>query len=217
MRAVTALLLALALAIAARPPVAASEEAIACPRCVDHGDLVDVTVAAPGVVVDARYARADNFLGETLYPEPRLFIGRRTGARLAAAQRAAEAQGVRLLVLDAFRPWEVQLRMWRRLPDRRFVAHPARGSMHNRGCAVDVALADADGRPLAMPTPFDTFSEQAASTYDGPLPEDARRHRDLLRDVMVGAGFRPLSTEWWHFHDPDCGDAPVIRRWPTST
>ena len=32
------------------------------------------------------------------------------------------------------------------------------------------------------------------------ISSTARRNRELLREVMRPAGFKPLRTEWWHFN-----------------
>jgi D-alanyl-D-alanine dipeptidase len=49
-----------------------------------------------------------------------------------------------------------------------------------------------------MPTPFDSFSRQAASDYEG-LPPEQLQNRELLKAVMQAHGFAALRTEWWHF------------------
>src|SRR5205823_2554366 len=81
--------------------------------------------------------------------------------RLARVARRIQARGLRLVAWDCYRPPSVQREMWRLRPDERYVADPAKGSRHNRGAAVDLTLADERGRPLAMPTAFDTFSPAA--------------------------------------------------------
>jgi D-alanyl-D-alanine dipeptidase len=78
------------------------------------------------------------------------------------------------------------------------VADPATGSRHNRGAAVDLTLIKLDGTELAMPTPFDDFTEKAGRDYMD-LPDDVIHNRELLQDVMARHHFRGLSTEWWHF------------------
>jgi D-alanyl-D-alanine dipeptidase len=43
------------------------------------------------------------------------------------------------------------------------------------------------------------------------LGQITRQHvanRELLRSVMLGAGFTGIANEWWHF---DCGDSWGIR------
>jgi len=32
------------------------------------------------------------------------------------------------------------------------------------------------------------------------LTDEQKKNRQLLADTMIGAGFIPLSFEWWHFN-----------------
>lgn len=163
-------------------------------------DLVDVTDVIADAVVDVRYATADNFTGEALYPRAVCKLRRAVARRLARAAATLRAQDRRLVLWDCYRPVSVQAALWRRVPDRRYVADPATGSHHNRGAAVDVALADADGVLLAMPTAFDDFSAAAhrRRALRGSNGAEARR----LDRAMRKAGFAGLATEWWHFDAP---------------
>jgi len=78
------------------------------------------------------------------------------------------------------------------------VADPSRGSLHERGVAVDLGLADAAGKLVELPTAFDAFGPQAYAA--APLPDGpAKRHRDLLESAMHDAGFRVNPKEWWHY------------------
>ncbi|MEM1451148.1 MAG: M15 family metallopeptidase [Planctomycetota bacterium] len=159
--------------------------------------LVEIAASDPRIRVDAVYATPENFVGETLYPLPRLFLRRSAMERLSRVQDRLEGRGLGLLVFDGYRPWSVTKRMWDVIGDPDFVADPSRGSRHNRGMAVDLALCDADGRPLPMPTEFDAFVPEARS--DAEVLEPLRRNRDTLIEAMEAEGFRVLSSEWWHF------------------
>jgi len=183
------------------------------PPAVSEGDLVDVASVVPGIVVDLPYATEDNVFGQRLYRVNRAFLRGSAALKLREAQDILEQSGVRLKVWDAYRPLSVQKKMWEQVRDARYVAPPSGGSNHNRGAAVDVTLVDREGRELPMGTGYDDFSGKAHAGYDG-LSEEERRNRAILRHAMVSAGFRPLSTEWWHFDDPDArrhpvGDVPI--------
>ena len=109
-------------------------------------------------------------------------------------------------MFDAYRPLSVTRTFWEEVPKekRRFVANPARGSMHNRGCAVDVSLYDrATGREVEMPSPYDEMTARASPSYAGGPPE-ARARRDLLRSALEARGFRVNRGEWWHFDHETC-------------
>ena len=51
-------------------------------------------------------------------------------------------KGLGLNVWDAYRPLPVKQILWDMVPDERYVANPKKGSVHNRGAAVDLTLVD---------------------------------------------------------------------------
>lgn len=166
-------------------------------------ELVDLEEEISDIRLDVRYATEDNFMGEQLYPVAKAVLRKPAAESLSEAQEDLKERGLELEVFDGYRPYEVTEKMWELYQDPDFVADPAEGSRHNRGCAVDVTLVDsANGEELVMPTGYDDFTEKAAHDY-GDLPEEAIRNRDLLREVMEGHGFAALETEWWHY---DCQD-----------
>ena len=86
---------------------------------------------------------------------------------------------------------------------KNFVADPAQGSKHNRGCAVDLSLFDLKtGAEVEMTGAFDEMSERSAADYAGGTP-DQRARRDLLRRAMEKEGFEVYPFEWWHFDYKD--------------
>jgi len=161
--------------------------------------LVEVAVQDSRIRVLAVYATPDNFVGETLYPEPRIFLRRSAMERLSRVQSALESRGMGLMVFDGYRPWSVTQRMWEVIGDPDYVADPSKGSRHNRGMAVDVTLVDGRGHRLPMPTDFDAFVPEARA--DAEVLEPMRTNRRVLIEAMAAQGFRVLSSEWWHF---DC-------------
>jgi D-alanyl-D-alanine dipeptidase len=168
--------------------------------------LVDLVAVDVTLRFDIRYATERNFLGRPVYPAARAFLRPGVAEALKGASTALRAQGFGLLVFDAYRPLSVTRTFWEELPKekRRFVANPARGSMHNRGCAVDVSLYDlATGREMEMPSAYDETTARAATNYSGGSPE-ARARRDLLRSALEARGFRVNRGEWWHFDHETC-------------
>ncbi len=174
------------------------------------GPLVLAAGRVPGLVEDLRYATVDNFLGRAVYPDgARCLLLAPVAERLARVARALEPKGFRLQAWDCYRPIHVQWAMWRLVPVKGYVADPHTGSNHNRGGAVDVTLVTLQGEPVEMPTPFDTFGPAAHHGSSTATP-DARAHRELLRQAMVDAGFRPNRMEWWHYDAPEARGAPVL-------
>ena len=87
------------------------------------------------------------------------------------------------------------------------MSNPANGGgLHNYGLAVDVSICNAKGDTLSMGTKIDYMGSLAHITNEeqmmraGKLTKTAIQNRKLLRRVMEAAGFRCLSTEWWHFN-----------------
>jgi D-alanyl-D-alanine dipeptidase len=114
-------------------------------------------------------------------------------------------QGLGLMIFDGYRPWAVTKLFWEVTPEdkRKFVANPATGSRHNRGCAVDLSIYDLKtGALVEMPSDFDEFTERASPDYRGGSAEQ-RKNRDLLRRLMEAEGFIVNSNEWWHFDYKD--------------
>jgi D-alanyl-D-alanine dipeptidase len=171
------------------------------------GDLIDVATVIRDAVIDLRYATAANFTGKQLYPVARCKLRRAVAARLAEAAKALRAQDRRLVLWDCYRPSSIQKELWRRVPDRRYVADPRVGSKHGRGAAVDVALADQDGNPVTLPTEFDDFT--VAAHRDHALVGDAGAEARRLEKAMLDAGWKAMPTEWWHFDAPDFASYPL--------
>ena len=169
--------------------------------------LVDVTQLDNTFVIELRYATEDNFTGKKIYTEAKCLLMRGTAEKLAAANREFAEMGYRLKIWDAYRPLSAQQTLWDVVSDRSFVADPKKGSIHNRGAAVDVTLVDNNGNG-SMPTGFDDFSESSI-TYDGCSEEEAR-NRELLAEVMMRNGFVRYDAEWWHFTDSDAGNYPLL-------
>ncbi len=160
--------------------------------------LTDVAAAVPGVRLDIKYATADNFTKEAVYPAARCLLRPEAAAALARVQTDLADKGLSLKVWDCYRPLSVQKRFWELVPDPRYVADPKKGSRHNRGAAVDLTLVDAAGRELEMPTGYDDFSEAAHRSSQAGTPA-ARANAKTLEDAMTRHGFKGLPTEWWHF------------------
>ncbi len=95
-------------------------------------------------------------------------------------------------------------------PRHHRVADPAKGSSHNRGCAVDLSLYDLKtGKPVAMPSDFDEMNEKAYVAYAGGDPQ-AISLRDLLQTTMKANQFTGIKNEWWHFNHLSHRIHPVL-------
>lgn len=169
-------------------------------------DLVELVTLDPTIKLDIRYATANNFTGMAVYPEARAFLQRPAAKALLTAHQWLKERGYGLLIHDAYRPWAITKKFWDITPPekRMFVANPATGSVHNRGCAVDLSLYDLKtGEAVDMPSGYDEMTERAFITYPGGTAEQ-RARRDLLRKAMEREGyFFVYPEEWWHYDFKD--------------
>lgn len=200
-----------------RPAVELRRQALAAtpprqPDTLRAPELVDLAVLEPSLRFDIRYATADNFMGARMYPVARALLQRPAAEALVRAHRRLAAHGYGLLIHDAYRPWHITKMFWDATPpaQRAFVANPARGSKHNRGCAVDLTLYDlATGRAVEMVSGYDEFSPRADPHYPGGTSRQ-RWLRDLLRSAMEAEGFSVDPLEWWHYDHREWARYPVL-------
>ncbi|MBX7221768.1 MAG: M15 family metallopeptidase [Blastocatellia bacterium] len=175
-------------------------------------ELVELVQLDATLKLDIRYARKDNFLGRPVYAEARAFLQKPAAEALVRVQNSLKKQGLGLVVFDGYRPWAVTKVFWDAMPaDKKiFVADPAKGSKHNRGCAIDLTLCDLNtGKPLPMPSGYDETSERAYPTYPGGTKAE-RTNRDILRQAMEAEGFKVYEYEWWHFDYKDWKEYPIL-------
>ncbi|HEY3741216.1 MAG TPA: M15 family metallopeptidase [Bryobacteraceae bacterium] len=177
---------------------------------VETGDflepsLVELIKLDPTIKLDIRYATANNFVGQPFYKEARAFLQRPAAEALERAGKKLREQGFGLLIHDGYRPWRVTKAFWDATPQEKhiFVANPASGSRHNRGCAVDLAMYDLkSGLAVEFPSGYDEMSERAFPEYAGGTPTQTK-NREILRKAMESEGFTVYEHEWWHFDYKD--------------
>jgi D-alanyl-D-alanine dipeptidase len=200
--------------------------AIAQPKDQPRPDtFVDVTAVAPGILVEARYATAHNFVGQVIdgYEKPICYLTRPAAAALAQVVADLEPRGLTIKVYDCYRPERAVahfVRWARNLNDVKMKAefyphvdksllfsegYIAARSGHSRGSTADLTLARrSDGAALNMGTPFDFFSPHSLPS-DKSVSAEAQANRALLAQAMRKRGFYPYDKEWWHFtlrHEP---------------
>lgn len=166
-----------------------------------EADLIELIKLDKTIKLDIRYATTDNFVGRAVYPEARAFLQRPAGEALLKVHKWLNKQGLGVVIYDGYRPWSITKLFWEVVSDdkRTFVADPAKGSKHNRGCAVDLAIYDLKtGKAVPMPSAYDEFTERASPNYAGGTDEE-RQNRDKLIQLMHAHGFTVNANEWWHF------------------
>jgi D-alanyl-D-alanine dipeptidase len=173
-------------------------------------DLVELISLDTTIRLDIRYATSNNLTGRPVYTEARAFLQRPAATALIKVNAELKQLGYGLLVFDGYRPWSVTKLFWdiTSPENKKFVADPAKGSKHNRGCAVDLSLYDlSTGREIEMTGVYDEMSERSYPNYTGGTDQQ-RKMRDLLRNRMEANGFTVYDYEWWHF---DYHDWPSYR------
>jgi D-alanyl-D-alanine dipeptidase len=143
---------------------------------------------------------------------------------LLQASVALQGSGHALLVWDGWRPPSLQRILYEQYRDEiartagaharaldelvaRFVTDPDQldpPPPHSTGGAVDLTLCDpATGEPRDLGGEFDELTSRSEpSFYEGssdPRAPTFDRLRRTLHDVMLGAGFVRIASEWWHF------------------
>ncbi len=171
--------------------------------------LVNILPPEYDVVLDLRYATANNFTGAPVYAAANCLLHPEAAKKLREAIRLAAIQGLHLKLFDAYRPPEAQWALWRHTPDPEFLAHPERGSPHSRGVAVDLTLVDGVGSELDMGTGFDAFTPRSHHG-NAEISAAAQRNRFLLMGIMITAGWDFFRNEWWHYQLFNSRDYPLI-------
>lgn len=197
-------------------------------QALEKQGYVNIAQLDKTIFISLMYTRADNFTGSVLYHDLReAYLHREAAQALIKAQaRLKELRpDLSLKVYDAARPMHIQQRMWDKVKNtskRIYVSNPARGGgLHNYGLAVDLTLCNLKGDTLDMGTVIDHLGKEAHIDTEDRFVEQkiiskqARKNRQLLRQVMQYAGFKPLRTEWWHFNFKSREEAkknyPVIK------
>lgn len=180
--------------------------------------FVVVQEYVPDVMTDVRYYGTYNFVGEHIdgYDEPLVILTAEAADALRRASDDAVSRGYRLKVYDGYRPQRAvdHFCRWAETDDTSMkgyfypdidkadafsLGYVARQSGHSRGSTVDITLFDMSlGRDADMGGTFDFFGGLSHSDYQG-ITDEQYANRMLLRDIMVSAGFVPITTEWWHF------------------
>lgn len=162
--------------------------------------LVRLKTKVPDLRLHLAYGTAENVMGRAFYPKDAdCLVLPSLAQALVRAAAALRQQGYGLIAYDCYRPWRVQVALWKACPKRGLVADPARGSKHNLGAAIDVGLYHLKtGKKALMPSEFDDLSRRSRHNYMD-APKEALRHRRRLAQAMTGAKLRAIGSEWWHY------------------
>ncbi|MBW1655043.1 M15 family metallopeptidase [Flavobacterium quisquiliarum] len=150
-------------------------------------------------IYDMKYATEDNFLKAKVYDCAECMLRLKTVKALIAANNEFLKKGYRIKLFDCYRPLDIQKKMWEIVSNPEYVADPKKGSIHNRGGAVDISLVDINGKEVDMGTSFDFFGIQASHNFKQ-LSKEILSKRTYLKKVMIKNGFNSFDSEWWHYN-----------------
>ena len=160
--------------------------------------FVRVNTLDTSIIEDIRYATDNNFMDTAVYPCGKCLLRYEVAKKLVKAAKEFREMGYRIKVFDCYRPHSVQYKLWEVVPNKNYVANPDKGSVHNRGGAVDMTLTDMQGNEINMGTDFDFFGFKAFSIDTVDLPDSIITNRRMMWNVMHKYGFYEIKTEWWH-------------------
>ena len=133
---------------------------------VNDTSFVNLKEYSSDFVYDMKYATKDNFLKAKVYDCAECYLRLKTAKALILANSKFMKLGYRIKIYDCYRPLDIQKKMWTLVSNPIYVANPSKGSIHNRGGAVDITLVDSNGKELDMGTPFDFFGPEASHNYN---------------------------------------------------
>ena len=186
---------------------------------MDPSGFVVLTDVIPDAVQEIRYFSTYNFVGDRIdgYEQPIALLTRETAEVLKKVSDEMRSKGYTIKIYDTYRPCSALAHFMRWVQDygdtrmkkyfypdmdKKYLFEEgflSERSGHSRGSTVDLTLTDMEsGLDLDMGGHFDFFGEVSYALYDKITPEQ-RANRMLLREVMLRNGFRPATTEWWHF------------------
>ena len=154
---------------------------------------------SPNLILDLKYATLDNFTDQQIYDCGRCFLRPHIAeAFMRFATHIQEEYNLGLVLYDCYRPRPYQQKLWDIMPDWRYVTPPEKGSMHNRGMAIDIGLLDSLGHLMDMGTPFDHFGKDSFHSAQN-ISSIAIKNRKLLKSELEKFGFKSITSEWWHY------------------
>lgn len=194
-------------------------DTISLPEGADT-DFVLLSDIVPDVILEIRYFSTYNFVGRRIpgYEEPVAIMVRKAANALKKVSDELVEKGYRLKVFDAYRPMTAVrfFVKWAHTPSdtlsKRYfypdinkadvfrLGYISSRSAHARGATIDLTLFDMNlEKEVDMGGPFDFFGEVSHPSYRKGLTDEQVAMRMLLRETMVKYGFKPVSSEWWHF------------------
>lgn len=187
-------------------------------RMLDYKDYAKVPVRPVNEPLVAIPASA-NLTARQIDSAMRAYTGEQVFVRRGVLQRLEQAakllavqdRRLQLEVVYGYRAMEIQVRLFEKCKAElalrysgeallaavhRFIAVPEVAG-HPAGAAVDIQITRG-GKALDFDTSVHEFVPDTF-TFSPFVSKEAWNNRQLLRRVMMQAGFAPFDGEWWHF------------------
>lgn len=166
---------------------------------INDTTFVNLKDYSTNFIYDMKYATEDNFLKAKVYDCAECLLRFKTVKALIAANKDFNKKGFKIKLYDCYRPVSIQKKMWEIVSNPEYVADPKKGSIHNRGGAVDISLVDVTGKEVDMGTAFDFFGPRASHNFTM-LSNEVKDNRKYLKKIMIKNGFNSFDSEWWHYN-----------------
>ena len=185
----------------------------------DPAGFVLLSDVVPDIIQEIRYFSTYNFVGDRIdgYEQPCALMTIEAAEALKKVSDDLKQQGYRLKIFDAYRPQMAVdnfVRWAENISDTRMKkyfypevdktklfseGYIDAKSGHSRGSTLDLTLFDMKTeKEVDMGGTFDYFGKLSHPDYTK-ITKQQLKNRMILRDAMIKHGFKPLSTEWWHF------------------
>lgn len=178
--------------------------------------LVDFLALAPTLIFAPTHP---------VFEFPRVHLLRQSVAQMLAEAARNVPAGLRLQIVEGYRPIAVQRAHFKRaLAEARkrfpnadeakirieaghYSAPPdaITPPPHLTGGAVDLELIDETGERLDLTSPFDILDVNSAAMHARGLSAEAEKNRALLRSILEPTGLTNYADEWWHWSYGDNG------------
>ncbi len=160
-----------------------------------------------------------------LFKYPRVHLLRERVARMVIEAANALPDGLRLQIVEGYRPLIVQRAHFRHALEEarsrmtgaseaqiqteagRYSAPPDAPTPppHTTGGAVDLEIINERGERLDFFSPLELLDLQGAAMDSDAISDAAKANRALLRSVLEPTGLTNYADEWWHWSFGDNG------------
>lgn len=196
--------------------------------------VVNIKDYIPSIDIQLKLAKKNNgvsfgkkkvpkLTSKRFYPkEAKAWVRYETVKKLLKAQKIFKENGYSIILYDAYRPYEVTLRLREAFYDNyldklnygtknKWIKNPSsitylndEAASHSYGVAVDIGLEKIkSGKELKMPSKLYSLDKTSDYSIWSKKKNKASKNALYMRKMMKRAGFSSYNEEWWHFEDEE--------------